>query len=143
MVSAHPNADSLVLQLSSDITGLALFTGDLERAGEEALVSSGIALRSALLKVGHHGSTTSTTDAFLAAVRPSYAAISVGAHNLYRHPSSKIIAKLEDAGAVVSRTDLSGAQRYRCSACTCAPSHSAADLLPVFTQSNSCGTMNR
>ncbi len=61
-----------------------------------------------MLKVGHHGSRTSTTPRFLAAVRPRLALVSVGAHNAYRHPSPEVMHALHDSGAQVLRTDRAG-----------------------------------
>jgi len=65
-------------------------------------------LHADILKVGHHGSSTSSTDDFLAAVHPSTAIISVGADNLYGHPSADVLAALERVGARVVRTDQLG-----------------------------------
>ena len=85
-----------------------LLTGDAE-AGEEAwLIASGADLAADVLKVAHHGSPTSTTAAFLAAVRPRVALISVGAGNSYGHPGPRVMADLANAGALVVRTDRSG-----------------------------------
>ena len=70
-------------------------------------------LRSTVLKVGHHGSSTSTSDEFLKAVDPSVAVISVGKHNRYRHPSPSTLKKLELTGVKVYRTDESGAVTVR------------------------------
>jgi competence protein ComEC len=83
-----------------------LLTGDAER-GEEAwlLERARDALRADVLKVAHHGSSTSTTADFLAAVRPRVAVISVGAANLYGHPDAQTLQSLADAGAQVLRTD--------------------------------------
>jgi competence protein ComEC len=69
-------------------------------------------LHADLLKVGHHGSKTSTTPAFLQAVSPSYAAISVGRHNYYGHPKLETLKKLEDVHARTYRTDLLGASTF-------------------------------
>jgi competence protein ComEC len=86
-----------------------LLTGDAER-GEEAwlLAHAGDNLRADVLKVAHHGSATSTTPAFLAAVRPRVAVISVGAGNLYGHPDPRTLRGLAAAGAQVLRTDRLG-----------------------------------
>jgi beta-lactamase superfamily II metal-dependent hydrolase len=62
-----------------------------------------------VLKVGHHGSAYGTTDAFLAAVRPRYAIISVGRHNLFGHPAPSTVERLERFGAHIYRTDHNGA----------------------------------
>lgn len=84
-----------------------LITGDLGEEGEKALDVS--KLQSEILKVGHHGSKTSTTDAFLAAVQPDIAVIQVGKNNLYGHPTSETLKRLADSGAAVYRNDLMGA----------------------------------
>jgi competence protein ComEC len=86
-----------------------LLTGDAEGPEEEWLLSHAHgALGADILKVGHHGSSTSTTAPFLAAVRPRLALISVGAHNSYGHPDRQVIDALEAAHAAVLRTDLAG-----------------------------------
>lgn len=86
-----------------------LLTGDAEGAEEEWLLAhSRAALRADVLKVAHHGSATSTTPDFLAAVRPRLALVSVGAHNSYGHPDPAVMAALDSAGAQVLRTDLAG-----------------------------------
>jgi len=102
------NDDSLALRLRYGGQSMML-TGDTEAAGEEAELASGLSLRSQLLKIGHHGSRTSTTPAFLAAVAPQAAVISVGADNRYGHPSPQVLATLQAAGARVFRTDRDGA----------------------------------
>jgi competence protein ComEC len=86
-----------------------LFTGDAEAEEEEWLLErDSAALAADVLKVGHHGSRTSTTPRFLAAVRPRLALVSVGAHNAYRHPSPEVMQSLHGAGAQVLRTDRAG-----------------------------------
>jgi competence protein ComEC len=86
-----------------------LLTGDAERGEEAWLVErAGPSLRADVLKVGHHGSATSTTPPFLAAVRPRLAVISVGAANLYGHPAPETLRALAAAGAQVLRTDKLG-----------------------------------
>ncbi|MES2178774.1 MAG: DNA internalization-related competence protein ComEC/Rec2 [Gemmatimonadota bacterium] len=86
-----------------------LFTGDAEAAEEDWLLAhSREALTADVLKVGHHGSSTSTTPAFLDAVRPRIALVSVGAHNAYGHPSAQIMEALREAGAEILRTDQLG-----------------------------------
>jgi competence protein ComEC len=83
-----------------------LLTGDLEKAGEEALLSEGRDLRSTVLKVAHHGAADATSDSLLAAVQPAVAVISVGADNTYGQPSPQVLERLGDS--LVYRTDLNG-----------------------------------
>lgn len=104
------NDDSLVLRISYGQTS-ALLEGDAEAPSEARMVALG-GLHSDLLKVAHHGSKTSTTPRFLAAVSPSYAAISVGLHNYYGHPKLETLEKLETAHVRTYRTDLLGASTF-------------------------------
>jgi len=86
-----------------------LFTGDAEAPEEDWLLSRDAgALAADVLKVGHHGSRTSTTAPFLGAVRPRLALVSVGAHNAYGHPSPEVMQALRDSGVQVLRTDRVG-----------------------------------
>jgi competence protein ComEC len=87
----------------------ALFTGDASAAVEARLVREhGAALRSALLKAGHHGSSTSTSELFLAAVQPAAVVISAGSGNRYGHPAPVVLARLHARGVQVLRTDRGG-----------------------------------
>lgn len=86
-----------------------LLVGDAERAEEDWLLAHHHdELRAQVLKVGHHGSSTSSSDAFLDAVRPDVAVISVGAGNMYGHPSNDVLHALSRVGAEVLRTDEAG-----------------------------------
>ncbi len=85
-----------------------LFTGDAEIETEKALIDNNIDFDCDVLKVGHHGSSTSTSNEFLDIATPSFAAISVGANNKYSHPSINVINKLENSGVEVLRTDKTG-----------------------------------
>jgi competence protein ComEC len=86
-----------------------LLTGDAEAPEEEWLLSHAAGkLHADVLKVGHHGSSTSTTDAFLAAVHPRLALVSVGANNSYGHPDAEVLGRLGAAGVPTLRTDLAG-----------------------------------
>ncbi|PYO04537.1 MAG: DNA internalization-related competence protein ComEC/Rec2, partial [Gemmatimonadetes bacterium] len=86
-----------------------LLVGDAERAEEDWLLAKHRGdLRAQVLKVGHHGSSTSSSDAFLDAVHPEVAVISVGAGNKYGHPSNDVLYALSRAGAEVLRTDQAG-----------------------------------
>lgn len=85
-----------------------LFTGDAEREEEQDILSHGCNLNANVLKVGHHGSDSSTSYVFLREVMPKYAVISVGKDNSYGHPSGTTLSRLRDAEAQVFRTDLQG-----------------------------------
>ena len=98
---------SLVVRIDYGETSF-LFTGDAEWDSEHAMVDSGCELSATLLKVGHHGSDTSSGYVFLREVMPQYAVISVGADNTYGHPADAVLSRLRDAGATVYRTDLHG-----------------------------------
>jgi competence protein ComEC len=103
-----PNAGSVVVRAEYGAVRMLLM-GDAERGEEERLVDAyGPELRADVLKVGHHGSNTSSTEPFLALVRPRVALISVGAGNMYGHPSASVLRSLTAVGAAVMRTDLEG-----------------------------------
>jgi competence protein ComEC len=103
-----PNEASTVLRVRVGSVRF-LLTGDAERGEEAWLLGRGRDdLRADVLKVAHHGSATSTTPAFLAAVRPSVAVISVGTANLYGHPDPTTVRALAAVGAQVLRTDRLG-----------------------------------
>lgn len=92
----------------------ALFLGDLPAAAEiEIAARHGERLRSRILKVGHHGSATSTATALLEAAKPEAAVISVGRGNRYGHPAPVVLERLEAHGVRVFRTDLHGWIRVR------------------------------
>lgn len=84
-----------------------LFTGDAEREEEQTLLGKGL-LKADVLKVGHHGSDTSTSYVFLREVMPKYAVISCGRNNSYGHPTEEVLSRLRDAEVKVYRTDLQG-----------------------------------
>ena len=85
-----------------------LFTGDSEKPVERDLLESGALLDADLLKVGHHGSSTSTGKTFLRAVSPDTAFISCGIGNRYGHPNQSTLDTLEEEGVEIWRTDISG-----------------------------------
>lgn len=98
------NNASIVLHMTyGDVT--ALFTGDAEVPVEEKILASGMDVRSNILKVGHHGSDTSSSQPFLDAVMPEIAVISCGADNSYGHPHASTLKKLN---CEVHRTDKEG-----------------------------------
>ena len=101
------NNYSAVLKLSFGSTSF-LFTGDAEDISEDQILQANYNLKADLLKVGHHGSTSSTSAAFLEKVSPQYAIICVGKDNDYNHPHAEILAKLTAADVEVYRTDRQG-----------------------------------
>ena len=101
------NDDSLVLHVSEGETAV-LLEGDAEAPIENAMLGEQ-GLQSTLLKVGHHGSNTSTTPAFLARVSPQWAVISCGLHNRYGHPREEVLGALETAQVRTLSTDIQGA----------------------------------
>ncbi|HTI64857.1 MAG TPA: DNA internalization-related competence protein ComEC/Rec2 [Gemmatimonadaceae bacterium] len=105
---ADPNLASVIVQARyGDIT--LLFMGDAEQPEEEWLLARDSAvLRADILKVAHHGSRTSSSEAFVAAVRPRLALVSVGAGNSYGLPTPGIMRRLAASGAQVLRTDRLG-----------------------------------
>ena len=105
------NNDSLVLHIAYGATSVML-EGDAEAPIEQAmLVEPG--LQSALLKVGHHGSVTSTRPEFLARVAPQWAVISCGLRNRFHHPRQEVLEELQAAHVRTYRTDLNGAACFR------------------------------
>lgn len=85
-----------------------LFTGDAEKESEQEMLDKGYNLKADVLKVGHHGSSSATTWAFLKAVNPKYAVISCGKGNDYGHPHKETMEKLKSLGITVYRTDECG-----------------------------------
>jgi len=102
------NDDSLVLRLVDGAESF-LLAGDVERPSERTILAEEQPVQVNFLKVAHHGSKTSTTDAFLTAAHPAFAAISVGRDNSFGHPSPEVTERLEAAGVRVFRTDRDGA----------------------------------
>jgi competence protein ComEC len=105
--SDEPNNTSIVLKLTYGKVSF-LFTGDAERAEEEDILAAGYDLSATVLKVGHHGSETSTSYPFLREMMPRYAVISCGEGNSYGHPHDNLLSRLRDADVTVFRTDMQG-----------------------------------
>ena len=101
------NNMSIVFKLEYGKTSF-LFTGDMEKESEALVLEKGFDIGADVLKVAHHGSTSSTTPAFLDAVSPRLAVISCGKNNDYGHPHKEILSLLQDEGIEYRRTDLSG-----------------------------------
>lgn len=103
----NANDTSIVLKVTYGQTSF-LFTGDAERTAEADILNAGFDLSSTVLKVGHHGSESSTSYPFLRAIMPQYAVIQVGKGNSYGHPTEATLSRLRDADVQVYRTDLQG-----------------------------------
>lgn len=100
--------------LSTQLGGLTwLFMGDAEQEAESNLLKYRSHLQADVLKVGHHGSKTSTSDELLQHVNPKVALISVGESNTYGHPHEEVITRLQENGIVVLRTDEHGSIEFK------------------------------
>nr|WP_295969525.1 DNA internalization-related competence protein ComEC/Rec2 [uncultured Bacillus sp.] len=111
--NGHIGGNDGSIVLYSELGGLTwLFTGDLEEEGEKKLLRDYPTLTADVLKVGHHGSKSSTSDAFIAQISPDTAVISVGENNLYQHPHPEVIEKLRRRNINILRTDQNGAITY-------------------------------
>lgn len=127
------NDNSLVMRVSYGARSV-LFVGDLERLGEDTLLArSPERLRADVLKVGHHGSRTSTSKVMLAAVAPRVAVISTGARNRFGHPHPTTLVELQAAGVRTLRTDRCGSVVVRTDGAT----------LDVTTSDRGCGAARR
>jgi competence protein ComEC len=101
------NTNSIVLRISYGTVNL-LYTGDATTAAEDAMMKTGYPLTADILKVGHHGSSGSSSAAFLGRVDPEVAIISLGRDNDYGHPHQETLERLKAAGPLVFRTDQDG-----------------------------------
>ena len=102
-----PNNMSLVVKVTFGEIDF-LFTGDAEKHSEKEILKHKFALKSEFLKVGHHGSETSSTEAFLDTVEPLYAIISCGEGNKFNHPHQSTMDKLRARDITILRTDQNG-----------------------------------
>jgi competence protein ComEC len=101
------NNNSIVLRLEFGERSI-LLTGDIEKAAEGSLVASQQSLRADVVKVPHHGSKTSSTDAFVLATKPTFAIISVGRNSMFGHPHQEVVDRWQASGATVLTTGASG-----------------------------------
>ena len=101
------NNDSVVLRFNFGASFI-LFTGDVEKEAELAMLAGGLDLRSDLVKVAHHGSKTSSVEEFVAASRPETAVISVGRTSIFGHPSKEVVGRWRASGAQVMTTGEKG-----------------------------------
>jgi beta-lactamase superfamily II metal-dependent hydrolase len=105
--SDNVNDCSIVIMAEADGRRV-LLCGDAEKEAEKGILQLGEDISCDVLKVGHHGSDTSSTKDFLAQARPSVAMISVGLHNDYGHPDQDTLNRLQNIGAAIHRTDQNG-----------------------------------
>jgi competence protein ComEC len=120
----HPSSETSLLSTESDVNNNSLvlylvwnevsflFTGDLEAEGEVLMLRENLVPKATVLKVGHHGANTSSTERFLQQVSPKVAVISTGP-STFGHPHQETLDRLEQVGAVVYRTDRDGAVKIR------------------------------
>lgn len=112
LLDQDKNDDSLVIKLTDRAVDI-LFTGDIGQKAENRLISSGQDLRAEILKVPHHGSSTSSSTQFIDAVQPRYAIFSLGRSSRYRFPHPDVVARYHARGCVQLRTDTSAAITIR------------------------------
>jgi competence protein ComEC len=106
--STPRNAGAVVLRLDFGLVSI-LLASDIGAPQELALLAAETPLAATVLKVAHHGAATSSTPAFLRAVRPAVAVLSVGTRNNYGHPHPNVLARVAAVGATLYRTDRDGA----------------------------------
>lgn len=106
-VSGDLNTYSIVIKVNFG-NNKFLFTGDAQSSNEQDMINKGFDLSADVLKLGHHGSHTSTSQSFLNKVNPEYAVISCGVDNDYGHPHKEIMDRLKRMNITVYRTDESG-----------------------------------
>ena len=109
-----PNALSCVVRVTDSHSGAsALLAGDIEAAQEHELVQSGQVLKADWLLVPHHGSATSSTQAFLDVVQPDVAVVQAGYRNRFGHPRPEVLQRYTDSGVLVVQTPRCGASIWR------------------------------
>jgi competence protein ComEC len=106
------NDSSCVLRIEAGGRAV-LLTGDIERGAEAALVARNANLRADVLVMPHHGSRTSSSAPFIAAVAPRWAVVTAGYRNRFGHPSAEVLERYRQAGAQLLRTDRDGAVGIR------------------------------
>ncbi|MEX0784473.1 MAG: ComEC/Rec2 family competence protein, partial [Dehalococcoidia bacterium] len=108
VLTGNSNADSLVARLTCGSVDV-LLTGDAEAPSESSMLAAGVLTDIDVLKVGHHGSNSSSTSAFLQAAKPEVAVISAGRTNQYGHPHAEVVTRLTSVGAALLYTDTTAA----------------------------------
>jgi beta-lactamase superfamily II metal-dependent hydrolase len=110
--ASNVNNASIVLKVTMGQRSLIL-SGDAEHESERGLVERyGSQLKADFLKIGHHGSRSSTSSPWLAAVKPTWAGISLGARNRFGHPAPSTLERLDSGRIVVLRTDVLGSIQW-------------------------------
>ena len=107
LAESNTNNSSIVLRITYGDTSFLLM-GDAETEEERSILDAGCNIKSTVLKVGHHGSSTSTSLDFLTAVSPEDCVISTGINNSYGHPNEDVLERIDSIGATIYRTDLDG-----------------------------------
>lgn len=102
------NANSIVLRVMQGGRCLALLTGDIDEAEEQDILREDFSVRCEVYKAGHHGSRTSSSEAFVQAVNPRLSIISAGANNSYGHPHQEVVERLERFSPLVYQTAVHG-----------------------------------
>jgi competence protein ComEC len=137
------NANSLVLRLQVSNTSIIL-TGDATTESELSMLTSGLTLQSQILKVGHHGSSYSTSQAFLNAVTPTYGVISSGIDNSYGHPAQQTLDRLAKNNVITYGTYKDGTVVFQLNSASqkliLTPSPT---LTPTLTQTNPTGGFSK
>ena len=110
--AVKPNAQSCVLRITAAGGASALLVGDIERAQEQALLAGAAPLAAELLLVPHHGSKTSSSDAFIDAVRPQLALVQAGYRNRFGHPAPEVAARYGQRGITLVQSPECGAARW-------------------------------
>jgi competence protein ComEC len=111
-VATRPNALSCVLRIATD-RARVLLVGDIEKPQEALLAQSPEALRADLLLVPHHGSKTSSSEAFLDAVRPTHALVQAGYRNRFGHPAPAVVDRYVERGIALSASPTCGAAAWQ------------------------------
>ena len=129
-LSGSTNDNSLAMRMTYGKVSF-LFTGDGEEPAEHDMLTSGANLKADILHIGHHGSNTSTTEAFLSAVNPEIAIYSAGAENQYEHPHSEVVNRLNSHKVLLYGTNIHGTIRVE------------TDGVTYSVQTNKDGTIPR
>lgn len=126
--------DSMVVARAVYGENAIMLTGDAEAAHEAKILATGASVAVDILKVGHHGSRTSSSEKFLEAMKPKFALISVAKRNDYGHPHAVVMNRLKDLGIETHRTDEEGDLKARCDGKNCTVTTEALRFSPEFSK---------